>query len=280
MNILETKDLCYSYEDDYLALDNVNMSFEKGKTTAILGGNGAGKSTVFLNLNAVLKPKSGSIIFNGNPVEYDKKGIIDIRKKVGIVFQDPEDQLFSSSVRKDIAFGAIKLGFGEEEVKNRVDKAIEDTGISHIQDKPTYALSFGQKKRVAIAGILVMRPEVMILDEPTAGLDPLGSSEILNLLDRIKKENNVTLIIATHEIDIVPLYCDNAYVLDRGKVIFGGSVKELFKNPDILREHSLRLPRISHLMEVLHKRDNIDVDTSAATISEARKTIKDVVYRK
>lgn len=280
MIILETKDLCYSYEDDYLALDNVNMSFEKGKTTAILGGNGAGKSTVFLNLNAVLKPKGGGIIFNGNPVEYDKKGIIDIRKKVGIVFQDPEDQLFSSSVRKDIAFGAIKLGLSEEEVKYRVDKAIDDTGISHIQDKPTYALSFGQKKRVAIAGILVMRPEVMILDEPTAGLDPSGSSEILSLLDKIKKENNVTLIIATHEIDIVPLYCDNAYVLDRGKVIFGGEVKELFKNPNLLREHSLRLPRISHLMEILHKRDNIDVDTSAATISQARKTIKDVVYRK
>lgn len=279
MNIIETKNLCYDYEEE-VALNNINMSFEKGKTTAILGGNGAGKSTLFLNLNGVLKPSSGTVFFNGEPVEYSKKGIVDIRRKIGIVFQDPEDQLFSSSVKRDIAFGAIKMGLSEEEVSLRVNKAIEDTGISHIADKPTHALSYGQKKRVAIAGILAMKPEVMILDEPTAGLDPKGVSEILSLLEEIKNNKEITLIIATHEMDIVPIYCDNAYILNKGNVVYEGSVKELFKKPKLLRDNYLRLPRIAHLMEVLHNKDGINVDIGAATISEARKTIKEVINKR
>ncbi|KMT21831.1 ATP-binding cassette domain-containing protein [Clostridium cylindrosporum] len=277
MSILETRNLCYFYEDDKMALDNVNMIFKKGRTTAILGGNGAGKSTLFLNLNGVLKPKGGEVFFNGTPVKYDKKGLIDIRKKIGIVFQDPENQLFSSSVRRDISFGPMKMGLSKNEVEERVEKAIRDTGIEHIADKPTHALSFGQKKRVAIAGVLVMNPEVIILDEPTAGLDPQGVSEILNLLDDIKKQNNISLIIATHEIDIVPLYCDDAYVMNRGKVVHSGSVKEMFNNPEVLRENYLRLPRIAHLMEVLKNKDNLDVDTSASTIAQGRKTINELI---
>lgn len=276
MNIIETRNLCYNYEDD-VALKNINMSFEKGKTTAILGGNGAGKSTLFLNLNGVLKPSSGDVLFNGEKVEYSKKGIIDIRKKIGIVFQDPEDQLFSSSVKRDIAFGAVKMGLSETEVNSRVNKAIEDTGIGHIADKPTHALSFGQKKRVAIAGILVMKPDVIILDEPTAGLDPKGVSEILTLLERIKSEGEITLIIATHEMDIVPIYCDNAYVLDKGEVVFNSDVKVLFNDPELLRKHNLRLPRIAHLMEVLYNKDNLNVDKTAATIGQARKTINELL---
>lgn len=280
MNIIETKNLCYGYDENKLAINNVNISLEMGKTTAILGGNGAGKSTIFLNLNGVLKPQSGEVLFNQNPIDYSKKGIMDIRKKVGIVFQDPEDQLFSSNVRKDISFGAIKLGLSDDEVKRRVDKAIRDTGIEHIEDKPTYALSYGQKKRVAIAGVLVMRPEVIILDEPTAGLDPKGVSEILGLINKIKEENKVTFIIATHEIDIVPIYCDNAYILNNGEVVFQGSIKELFQNPEVLRKNHLRLPRISHLMEILNKRDGIKVDKSASTISLARESIKELFFEK
>lgn len=275
MNIIETKDLCYDYGEG-LALNNINVSFEKGKTTAILGGNGAGKSTLFLNINGVLHPSSGKVFFNEEEIKYDKKGLLNIRKKVGIVFQDPDDQLFSSSVKKDIAFGLVKMGLNKEEINIKVEKAILDTGIEHIKDKPVHALSFGQKKRVAIAGILAMEPEVIILDEPTAGLDPKGVSEILNLLKNIKEEKNVTLVISTHEIDIVPIYCDNAYVLDKGEIVFKGTVKELIEKPNILREHNLRLPRLAHLMEVLHNKDALDVDTSAATISEARKTIKEL----
>ena len=277
MNIVEVKDLCYSYKDSEMALKKVNMSFKKGKTTAVLGGNGAGKSTLFLNLNGVLTPSSGKVYFEGNEVKYNKKDLIEIRKKIGIVFQDPDDQLFSASVVKDISFGLMKQGLSNEEVKNRVDQVVQQTGIEHIVDKPTHALSFGQKKRVAIAGILVMQPSLIILDEPTAGLDPQGVSEILHLLEDIKENMGISVIISTHDIDLVPLYCDDVFVLDMGTVIFSGTPDELFAKPELLRKHNLRLPRITHLMNILYDKDNLDVDRAASTISQARKSIKNLI---
>lgn len=279
MNIIEIKNLCYSYSEEHKALDNVSLSISKGSITAVLGGNGAGKSTLFLNLNGVLKPDSGRVLFDGREVVYDKKGILEMRKRVGIVFQDPNDQLFSSSVRKDISFGAVNLGLDAEEVRARVDKAILQTGISEYADKPAHALSFGQKKRVAIAGVLVMKPEIIILDEPTAGLDPAGVSEILRLLTDVKKETGVTVILATHEIDIVPIYCDYAYVMNHGKVVLEGSVPQVLSKPETIREHSLRLPRIAHLMEILKNKDMLEVDSTAATISAARASIKKLAGR-
>lgn len=274
MNILEVKDLCYSYEDGAPALNKVSISIKQGKTTAILGGNGAGKSTLFLNINGVLTPKSGSVFFEGKEVIYNKKGLLDIRQKIGIVFQDPDDQLFSSSVIKDISFGLMRLGLTESEVRERISLVVKQTGIEGIVGKPTHALSFGQKKRVAIAGILAMNPSLIILDEPTAGLDPQGVSEILNLLDDIKQRLGITIIISTHDIDLVPLYCDEVFVLDSGSVIFGGTPKELFSHPELLRAHNLRLPRINHLMNILNSKDKLPLDISASTISEARKSIK------
>ncbi len=279
MNIIETKNLSYSYNGDKQALDQVNVTIQKGRMTAVLGGNGAGKSTLFLNLNGVLTPDSGEVIFDGKEVSYDKKGIIEIRKRVGIVFQDPNDQLFSSNVRKDVSFGAMNLGLDIAEVKARVEKAIEQTGIGEYIDSPTHALSFGQKKRVAIAGVLVMEPDVIILDEPTAGLDSKGASEILNLLSKIKDETGVSVILATHEMDIVPIYCDYAYVLDHGKVVLAGNIEELIQQPDKLRRYSLRLPRVAHLMEILKKEDKLEVDSSAATISAARASIKSILKK-
>lgn len=274
MNIIETTNLCYSYDGEKNALDSVDVNIPKGKTTAILGGNGAGKSTLFLTLNGILTPHRGEVFFNGKRVRYDTKGITEMRKQVGIVFQDPNDQLFSSCVRKDISFGAINLGLGRDEVKDRVELAIAQTGIGEYVDRPTHALSFGQKKRVAIAGVLVMKPELIILDEPTAGLDSKGASSILGLLSRIKAETGATVILATHEMDIVPLYCDYAYVMDHGKVITEGTVENVLDKPELLRSHSLRLPRIAHLMEILNKEDKLEIDRTAATISEARTAIK------
>ncbi|MEL4106886.1 ATP-binding cassette domain-containing protein [Oscillospiraceae bacterium WX1] len=277
MNIIEVRDLCYSYEDDEAALDHVSLDIKAGITTAVLGGNGAGKSTLFLNLNGVLTPKSGRVFFEGHAIDYGKKNLLDIRRKIGIVFQDPDDQLFSASVTKDISFGLMKLGLTRAEIEARIDRVVRQTGIGHIISKPTHALSFGQKKRVAIAGVLVMEPSVIILDEPTAGLDPQGVSEILNLLREIRVACGITIIISTHDIDLVPLYCDEAIVLDRGKVIFSGTPERLFTEPDFLRAHNLRLPRINHLMNILHNKDNLDVDTTASTISQARRSIKELL---
>ena len=270
---IETRELCYTYEDGTAALDHVSLKAERGRITGILGANGAGKSTLFLNLNGVLTPQSGEVLLDGAPVRRDRKGLAELRRRVGIVFQDPDDQLFSADVYRDISFGAVNLGLPEAEVRRRVEAAMERTGVAHLRDKPTHALSFGQKKRAAIAGVLVMEPEVLILDEPTAGLDPQGVSDIMRLLLQLRDELGMTVLIATHDMDIVPLYCDYACLLGGGKVLTQGTPEDLFAHPEALRANHLRLPRIAHLMEVLRDVDGLDADRSVATIGAARREI-------
>lgn len=279
MNIIETKNLSYSYDNKENALTNVDLSIKKGKITAMLGGNGAGKSTLFLNLNGVFIPSSGEVYFDGKKVSFDKMGLKYLRSHIGIVFQDPNDQLFSASVRSDISYGAINLGLADDEVNRLLEVVAQQTGVTEFLDRPTHSLSFGQKKRVAIAGVLIMKPDVIILDEPTAGLDPQGVSEILDLILKISKNTGISVIIATHDIDIVPLYCDFAYVLSHGKIVLEGTPKELFSQADKLRSYSLRLPKIAHLMEILKKEDKLDVDVTASTISQARATIKELLVK-
>ncbi|MEQ2443044.1 ATP-binding cassette domain-containing protein [Pseudoflavonifractor sp. CLA-AP-H29] len=270
---IEARDLCYTYEDGTVALDHISLKAQKGKITGILGANGAGKSTLFLNLNGVLSPASGQVLLDGEPVRRDRKGITELRRRVGIVFQDPDDQLFSADVYRDISFGAVNLGLPEAEVRRRVEQAMERTGVSALRDKPTHALSFGQKKRVAIAGVLVMEPEVLILDEPTAGLDPHGVSELMRLLSQLRDSLGMTILLATHDMDVVPISCDYAYLLGQGRVLLEGTPGELFSQPEVLRANQLRLPRMAHLMEILREQDGLDTDVSAATISEVRREL-------
>ena len=270
---IEAKDLCYTYEDGTVALDHISLKAQKGKITGILGANGAGKSTLFLNLNGVLSPSSGQVLLDGTEVRRDRKGIAELRRRVGIVFQDPDDQLFSADVYRDISFGAVNLGLPEAEVRRRVEQAMERTGVSALRDKPTHALSFGQKKRVAIAGVLVMEPEVLILDEPTAGLDPHGVSELMHLLSQLRDSLGMTILLATHDMDVVPISCDYAYLLGQGRVLLEGTPGELFSKPEVLRANQLRLPRMAHLMEILREQDGLDADVSAATISAVRREL-------
>ena len=277
---MEAQGLYYTYEDGTVALDHISLRAEQGKITGILGANGAGKSTLFLNLNGVLTPKEGTVTVNGRRAVYDRKGIREVRRQVGIVFQDPDDQLFSADVYRDISFGGVNLGLPEEEVRRRVEAAMERTRVGALRDKPTHALSFGQKKRVAIAGVLVMEPSVMILDEPTAGLDPQGVSDIMHLLTELRDGLGMTILIATHDMDIVPLYCDYAYLLSGGRVILEGRPEELFAQPEELRKNHLRLPRIAHLMEILRERDGLDTTPTAATISAARREINRLLQEK
>lgn len=273
MEIIKTSRLCFSYRKEKPILQNLNISVKKGSITSFLGGNGAGKTTFFLNLNGVLTPDSGEIWIDGEKMEHSKKDLIKRRQKIGIVFQDPNDQLFSSSVQNDIAFGAFNLKLPKEEVKRRVTNAAKQTGILDLLNTPTHALSFGQKKRVAIAGVLAMKPEIIILDEPTAGLDPKGISELLHLMITLNRQEKITILLSTHDIDLVPLYCDYSYVLDHGKVVLSGTPKQLFQQKEILRSCSLRLPRMAHLMEILAKEDCLSVDPSASTIAQVRKEI-------
>ena len=267
---IEARELRYIYEDGTAALKGINLRAERGKITGILGANGAGKSTLFLNLNGVLQPSDGEILLDGVPVKRDRKGLTELRRRVGIVFQDPDDQLFSADVYRDISFGAVNLGLPEAEVRRRVEAAMERTGVSHLRDKPTHAL--GQKKRVAIAGVLVMEPEALILDEPTAGLDPQGVSDLLELLTSLRDSQGMTILMATHDMDVVPLCCDYAYLLGGGSVLAQGTPEELFTKAELLRANHLRLPRIAHLMAILRDRDGLDV-TPVGTIGAARREL-------
>lgn len=272
MNILEVRDLSFDYEYGQRALQGVSLMIGEGTSTAVLGANGAGKSTLFLHLNGVHRPQAGQVLFRGVPVRYDRKGLLDLRQRVGIVFQDPNDQLFSANVRGDISFGPLNLGWSQERVRAKVTEVMEQLSISHLQDRPTHGLSFGQKKRVAVAGVLAMEPEVLILDEPTAGLDPAGVHELLSLLTGLQRQQGMTLLLSTHDIDLVPLYCQQACVLHQGRLVAQGDVGELLKQPQLLRQYGLRLPRIAHLMEILQQ-DGLATGAEIATIGAGRRAI-------
>ncbi len=269
--ILKVDNLCYNYPDGTVALHNLSLDLKEGQTTVLLGANGAGKSTLFLNMNGILKPKSGVLSFRDKDYNYSKEGIIALKKNIGIVFQDPDDQLFSASVQQDISFGAFNLGLPEDEVRKLVDEAMEKTGISHLKEKPTHALSYGQKKKVAIAGVLVMKPQLMILDEPTAGLDPRGIVQLLGLIDDLQKTLGLTVIIATHNMDLVPEIADYIYVLKDGTNVFDGLPEDVLSKEDLLVESGLTIPRITKLYTKL-KNDN-KVDNLKHSIAGAYKDL-------
>ncbi len=185
--LFEIENLTHEYSDGTLALDNVSVGFKRSERIALLGTNGSGKTTLLNHLNGILKPTSGRILFDGNPLKYDAKSLLQLRKRVGFVFQDPNDQLFAPTVKQDVAFGPLNLGYSTEKVKVIVEEALAIVGMSGFGDKPPHFLSLGQKKRVALAGVLAMEPEVIIMDEPTSNLDPRATSEILHLLLAVKQ---------------------------------------------------------------------------------------------
>jgi cobalt/nickel transport system ATP-binding protein len=193
---------------------------------------------------------------------------------VGFVFQDPNDQLFAPTVKQDVAFGPLNLGQPTDQVKKAVDEALRTVGMAEYAEKPPHFLSLGEKKRVALAGVLAMQPEVLIMDEPTSNLDPRATSEILHLLLRLNKEFKITLILATHDVDMVPLFANKLYILNKGKLVSEGSPGELFSDAELIRGVNLRAPRITHLFEVLKKENNLPINPRLPlTISEARKEI-------
>ena len=273
MKVIETKDITYEYPDGTKALEKVNFDVEEGKIVALLGPNGAGKSTLFLHFNGILRPSIGTIVIDGEPVNYNKKDLMRIRQKVGIVFQNPDDQLFAPTVLEDVAFGPMNMGLSKEEVEDRVKEALIRVGMDGFEKKPPHHLSGGQKKRVAIAGILAMKPKIMVLDEPTSGLDPKGASQILRLLYKLNKEG-ITIVISTHDVDLVPLYASKVYIISDGKIIKEGTAPEVFEDVKTIRGANLRLPRIANLMEILEKEDKLPFDKPyPLTIGGARKRI-------
>ncbi|CAF31040.1 ATP-binding cassette domain-containing protein [Methanococcus maripaludis] len=275
MAILETRDLKYSYPDGTVALNGINFKAEKGEMIAILGPNGAGKSTTFLHFNGILKPSNGSVILKGEAIKYDNKSLLNVRKTVGIVFQNPDDQLFAPTVEQDVAFGPMNLGLSKEEIEKRVKDSLKAVSMEGFERKPPHHLSGGQKKRIAIAGILAMNPEIIVLDEPTSGLDPMGASQIMKLLYELNRQG-ITIIISTHDVDLVPIYANKVYLLNEGKIIKGGTPREIFSDSETVRSANLRLPRVAHLIELLDKEDKLGIKMGY-TIGEARNNIKEFI---
>lgn len=259
-SIFTLEHISYQYADGTMALKDISLSFERGKKIALIGNNGAGKSTLFLLLNGILKPTSGTISFKGKKLSYSRKEIKELRQQVGIVFQNPDSQLFSSSVYEDIKFGPKNLGLPVERVNEIVDEVMKLTETESLKDKPPHFLSIGQKKRVSIAGIIAMNPELMVLDEPTAGLDPYYSKNIMTLLADIHNENR-TIVLSTHNVDLAYEWADEIIVLHNGEMISRGTPSEVFQQNEVLQKSHLHQPWV---MEVFHKMveasNNLEMD--------------------
>ena len=267
--MLEVKNIKYAYNADYQALKGVSLKVERGEMVALLGKNGAGKSTLFLHLNGIYEPDEGQVFIDGEELKYDKKSLLKFRQKVGIVFQNPDDQIFAPTVEEDVAFGPLNLGLPMEEVQDRVEEALARVGMSGFEKTAPHHLSGGQKKRVAIAGILAMKPEVMVLDEPTAGLDPQGVVDLSILLNELNDEG-ITIVISTHEVDLVPNYAKKVFVLVDGLLIAEGTPKEIFAKPEILEQANLKVPIVTNLFQQLENEGFDMKGDYPLTIDEAK----------
>lgn len=257
------------------ALDNVSFEINDGEFVGIIGHTGSGKSTLLQHLNGLLKPKSGSIIVGGTDITDPACKLRDIRRKIGLVFQYPEYQLFEETVARDVAFGPKNLGLTEEETEMRVKEALGLVGLSYdeLKDKSPFELSGGQKRRVAIAGVVAMKPEVLILDEPTAGLDPKAHRDILGMAEEIHEhEENITILVSHNMADIARL-CDRVIVMDKGHVALTGTPKEVFSDEKRLTDIGLSLPPVSYLMHRLNER-NADIKADIMDIDAACREIQ------
>ena len=259
-----------------VALDDVSFTAEDGQFIGIIGHTGSGKSTLLQHLNGLLKPDEGTVTVGNVNITQPGISMVEIRKRIGLVFQYPEYQLFEETVAKDVAFGPKNLGLSETEIEERVKEAIELVGLDYetVKDRSPFELSGGQKRRVAIAGVVAMRPEVLILDEPTAGLDPKAHKDVLNLVDEVhRRTGNITIFVSHNMADIARL-SDKILVIHNGKLVTKGSPKEVFSQKETLRSVGLDLPPVTEFTEGLRERGInlsatiLDVDEAAAQIAE------------
>ena len=272
---LQTKDLSFTYPDGTEALKKVNITIKKGERIAIMGPNGAGKSTLFSHFNGLSEPTSGHVEIDGEKIIFERDELLKVRQKVGIVFQDPNDQLFAPTVKEDVAFGPMNLGLDYDEVNSRITEALELVGMSGFEDKTPHHLSGGQQKRVAIAGIVAMKPEIMILDEPTAGLDPEGVDKVLNILNNLNKEG-ISIVISSHDIEMVNHFADKIYVLYGGEIIASGDKHQIFSDKELLKKAHLKAPITTEILYKL-KEKGLDVDTEKISIDE---TVEEILKSK
>lgn len=255
------------------ALDDISLELPDGQFIGIIGHTGSGKSTLIQHLNGLIKATSGQIYYNGQSIYQDNYNMKELRSKVGLVFQYPEHQLFEIDVFTDVCFGPKNLGLSQEETEERAREALEQVGLGEeFYRQSPFELSGGQKRRVAIAGILAMKPEVLILDEPTAGLDPKGRDEILDQIAMLHKERKITVILVSHSMEDVAKYVQRIIVMNRGKAMYDGAPREVFKHYRELEKIGLAAPQVTYVVNSL-KEKGWDIKTDATTVEEARDAI-------
>lgn len=278
MSLIEIKNLTHIYSEglpfEKIAIDNLNLSIEENEFIGLIGHTGSGKSTFIQHLNGLLKPSSGEIIVDGTKVDKFSSNLTELRKKIGLVFQYPEYQLFEETIERDIAFGPKNLDLDEDEVLKRVKSSMDSVGLQYetYKDKSPFELSGGLKRRVAIAGVLAMEPKVLILDEPTAGLDPRGRDEILSEIKSIHEKRKITVILVSHSMEDVAKITERIIVMDKGRVFLDSNPREIFRNEDKLLSVGLGIPQITSLMRALKKK-GLDINEDSITVEEAKESL-------
>ncbi len=276
------KDLFHVYNPntpfESKALNGVNFEIKKGELLGLIGHTGSGKSTLIQHLNGLLKPTSGKILINDIDITSPDISLTQVRKKVGVVFQYPEYQLFEETIYKDIAFGPKNLGLGEEEIEKRIKEVMELVGLDYakLKDRSPFELSGGQKRRVAIAGVIAMKPEVLVLDEPTAGLDPRGRDEILNQIKVLHGKYNMTIILSSHSMEDMAKLANKLIVMYKGKIELMGSPRDVFKQGEKLKEIGLGIPQVLDLANKLREK-GLSIKEDIMTIEEAKREILDYI---
>lgn len=272
---IEATGISFSYQEGTQALKNVDFRVRKGEFVAMLASNGSGKTTLIRVIAGLIKPQKGEVrIFDREIASIEQT---DLYQQVGLVFQNPNDQLFAATVEEDVAFAPRNLGLSESEVMDRVSEALESVAASHLRNRAIHHLSFGEQKRVAMAGVLVMRPSILILDEPTAGLDPAGEELMMRLLRKLNQQGGLTVILATHSVDLLPLFADTIYALSRGEVLCQGPAADVFGHHEMLNQACLRLPYISTLLLEMKKYDGVPINGLPLTVGDARERLLELI---
>jgi cobalt/nickel transport system ATP-binding protein len=237
---LEIKNLAFAYPDGNQALFGVNLTIQKGERVALLGPNGAGKTTLVLHLNGIHQTQQGEVLIAGTKVDNENKDTLKlIRSKVGIVFQDPDDQLFMPTVEEDVAFGPYNMGLRDDDLEKVVDESLNAVGMLEYKDRPPHHLSFGQRRRVAVATVLAMKPEILILDEPSSNLDPASRRELAEILEKL----NITVLMVTHDLPYAYELCERSVILSKGKIVADDLTKNVLGNQELLNNNRLELPK-------------------------------------
>ena len=273
MSIIELKNVSFIYGKktpyEIKALDDVCLNIEENLITGLIGHTGSGKSTLVQLLNGLLKPNSGTVIVDGEDIWKKPKKISNVRYKVGMVMQYPEYQLFADTVKDDIAYGPKNMGLSDEEIEARVQRSAEFCGLDkETLSKSPFDLSGGQKRRVALAGVMAMNPKILILDEPAAGLDPKGRREILGGIKKYREESGTTVIIVSHSMEDMAMYCDRVVVMSSSKLLLNGTPKEVFSQHQLLKEHGLDVPEITNIVLKLNE-IGVDIPTDIYTVEDA-----------